>query len=634
MTNSHANRRSLPLVAGSLSLILATSVWAQAPQPLDPSNAGQPTAAPMRLMPPSGGIQQPRAARPAVPLPKKSGIEIDGLSAIDSESIGALSAANGGLGMDMWQGARRAEALSLIAGLPSQPAFRSLRDVQLRLLLSRALAPVAVAEDVPSLLARRAQLLLTMGHVEEARMLLSAAPIQGRPKGLDRVDATLMILKYDNARACGLARNNQANAGEDFWQRLLVYCDALDGKADQVGFGLSLLRETGGDDAAMTLLTDALLTNKTVELETIAAPKPIHFALSRAAKAPLPVDMAASDDPLVLYAAATSENLILGARIEAAERAVALGVLDAAELRRLYLQVPFEETDIANALTRADEIGGSGARALLYQAATKINIPVARGEIITSAIVIGREDDRYRATIDVFRPLMDRLPPSPEMVWFALTGVRAYLTMGDAPGVERWLALLRASAQVNDDTRLGLVRIRPLVHLLGVGERNASLQEILADWRGTLAERPELAPAAALMNGMVLALGGDLPDDAWDGLPETSGGQARLPAPALWFQFRDAVGKYKPYGQPRPTASSQVRLLLPAGQAQDAEQPMASQTTQTSPGLAKPLALTLQAMSGEPGGAALFEGVAALHKLGLEDAARQLAVEALLAAGL
>ncbi len=602
-----------------------------------PSEAGQDAAqpssvtAPIRLTPPPVSGQQRPAARTA-PTPtyqNKSGIEIDGLNSVDGESIGVLSEASGGLGMMMWQDITRTDALRLVGGLPAEPAYPALRMVQTRLLLSRAQAPVAVQEGTPSLLALRAKILMQMGQADDAQKLMRAAPLQDRPSGLDQVDATMQFLVYDNARACGLARNNRANAGEDFWQRLLIYCDALDGKADQVNFGLSLLRETSGDDAAMTLLTDSILTDMPVELEAITAPKLIHFALSRAAKSQLPADIAKSDDPLILYAAAKAPNLLLGARIEAAERAVIHGVLDPAELRNLYLQVPFEDADIDNALSRADEVGGSGARALLYQAAAKVNIPVARAEIITSAILAAREDDRYRATILAFKPLIDRLPPSPEMVWFALTGVRAYLTLGDVPGVERWIALLRASAQVSEETQRALMRVRPLVYLLGVGDRTASLDEILADWRSVGAGDPELQPAGGLINGMLLALGETLPKDAWDGLETARPSVETLPPPALWFRFRDSVRAYTAAAN----RAAAPRRAASASQSSSDWSARLSMAGGDAPGRAEPLALTLQAMAGQPGATTLYEGVAALRALGLEDAARRMAVEAVLKAG-
>ena len=629
------------VVVAIVLLGVGPTAWAQSSAPVDltrpPSAADQaPVAAPRKLLPPSRGEATPQQSpeRPggtAPTMPKKSGIEIDGLGNIDHETVGALDESNGGLGFDMWRGVTRTQALALLDAIPTQPHFAALRDVSTRLLLSRATAPVAVGEDVPSLLSKRAQVLLKLGDIETVRLLMSAAPLQDRPAGIDRVDAVVQLLDFNNARACGLARNNQATASADVWQRLLIYCDALDGKADGVQFGLSLLRETSGDDTAMVLLADALLSGNKITLDKIADPKPIHFAMTRAANVQLPESVAKSDDPVILTAAAMAPNLLLGAKIEAAERAVGMGVLDPNELRQLHTKVPFDAPDLENALTRAGEVGGAGARALLYQAANKTNIPVSRAEIITSALDIGREDGRYLATIEAFRPLIDRLPPTPEMVWFALTGVRAYLALGETPGTERWMALLRASAQVRDEAALALDRVRPLAHLLGVDERAVSIDEMLSAWRETVSGNAELSAAQAMLNGMFLALGEDLPANAWDGIPDMASAAQEMPGPGAWFQFRDAIrsfaGNQQATTPPMPSVNMNAYGAARGMASTSGDGPMA--------GIAKPVILTLQIMNNpQPSPVTIFEAVSALRVLGLNAEARRLAVETLMAAGL
>ena len=569
MTNSRVEPRKLLVAIALAAVCTGGGAWAQSPvdlrqppgileRPSDsPAAVAQPgtasdapSAAPRRLMP--GQIARPIETAPqpsdAVPtdVQRKTGIQVNDLTAIDSESVGVLNPEDGGYGVEMWRDVTRSEAVDLVRAMPTRQGSAALRDVAVRLLLSRAKAPYEASEGVPSLLAARAQTLLAMGEVDAAEALLAAAPKQDRAAGLDAVDAMLQVLKFDNARACGLARNNQADATSDFWQRLLVYCDALDGKTESVAFGISLLRESAGDDLAMGLLADAILIGKPVTLETVADPKPIHLALSRAAKVVLPPSIAQSNDPLVLCGAAQASNLPLGTRIEAAERAVAIGVLDPGVLRQLYSEVNYSEPDLANALTRAGEIGGAAARALLYQAAAKQNIPVARAEIISSAIEVARQDGRYLTAVKAFRPLIDRLPPSPEMVWFALTGVRAYLVLGDPVGTDRWLALLRASASIRDESKLALSRVRPLATLLGVGARSTTLRETLDDWRQSIETRPELMATIPLLNGMFLALGETLPANAWDKVAKSVSGSQMLPAPSVWFRFRDSINAMSP----------------------------------------------------------------------------------------
>lgn len=658
MISSRANRASRAncYVAFCAALLLASGASAQTTPPVTsaPVDLTAPRQMPEQTQPietpvplPRSESSGPRRLVPSVEgtplpaetlqaptrrqLPGKSGIEVDGLSKIDNESVGVLSRADGGFGRNMWQGVTRTEAVSLIDALPLRSGSAALRELAALLLLSRANAPVAVTEDAPSLLAARTRSLLAMGDVDNTELLLAATPRQGRAAGLDVADAKVQIIRYNNARACGLARNKEGVANDDFWQRLLVYCDALDGKADSVNFGLSLLREISGDDPALVLLADAVVSGQPVLVEQIANPTPIHIALSRAAKVKLPPAIAESEDPLLLHAIAMTPNITVGGRIEAAERAVPMGALSPNELRRFYQQVTFAEPDLANALTRADELGGAAARALLYQAAAKQNIPSARAEIIATALGMARDDGRYQAAVEAFRPLIDRLPPSPEMVWFALTGVRAYLSLGDSVGTDRWLALLRASATVRDESRLALARVRPLARILGAGDKTISMQQTLAEWQGTLEDTPEVSALRALVNGMLMAVGEELPPEAWDGIVAGAPKNQLMPSPVVWFMFRDSLRALNP-GSGAMTAPAIAGAAGVGGARSNVS------AAEVPAGAAKPAIYALQSMGdgvpGDQGIAVVYEVVAAFRALGFERTARKLAVETLLAAGL
>ena len=61
----------------------------------------------------------------------------------------------------------------------------------------------------------------------------------------------------------------------------------------------------------------------------------------RAAKIKLPKDITSSNDPAVLKTIATSPNAEPALRVETAERAEILGVLDVEVLRQIYAGVTF-----------------------------------------------------------------------------------------------------------------------------------------------------------------------------------------------------------------------------------------------------------------------------------------------------
>ncbi len=646
MISSRANPRVLGVAALTFAMacVLPPVASAQAPQTLPPADspvqlgdpavsAPQPLQAPRRLLPQSGAPAQPETA-PVAPsaavAPVKSGIQIDGLTGIDPESVGVLTPADGGLGETLWTGMTRADAVALVDAVPGDLASRALRDFAVRIMLSRASAPAAASADAPSLLAARAKTLMRFGRIDEVRRLLAAASTQNRPADLDAIDAALGLIAYDNARACGLAQNNQERAAEDFWQRLLIYCDAVNGRAAGVTLGLSLLRESAGDDPALVILTDAVLSGEKVLLDTLEDPNLVHLALSRAAGISLPDVLEADAPPTVIAAAVSTPTLSLGARIDAAERALAAGTATAQALQQLYMNLTFAPEDIADALTRADEAGGAGGRALLYQAAAANNIPVARAEIITQALTLAREDGAYDAAVRAFKPLMDRLPPSPEMAWFALTGFRAYVAMADPVGAEKWLALLRASAVVREEVQLALDRVRPLAWLLGVRDTGADVNDVLRAWQAATAEQPELAAAAELLNGLVAALGHDLDPDVWpsDGAISTQ----TFPPSALWFRFQESLANAQPVAPAPSPARLAASRALP-GLAAPAPTPAIDRN-----GPAEPALLLLQAVGSVPaeriGVILAYDFVSALRELGFETTARRLAVEWALAAGI
>lgn len=629
---THA-QTTAPVTPEQLQLPGSNSELPATMSPIDPAAQPRAGSAPRRLVPNAAPrTLTPAANAPVVPsdVRKTTGIEVDGLTRIDGDSLGALRQQDGGFGADMWQGTTRAQAVDLVRGMPLNTGSKTLRKLKTRLLLSRARAPIAVSDDVPSLLSARVNALMRMGDVKNAELLLSVSPTQGRPEGLDAADASIQLLNFDNARACGLARNNQQRASEDFWQKMLVYCDALDGKAENVTFGLSLLRETSGDDPALALLTDSVLSGTPIKLDSIANPNSFHMALSRVSKTELPTDVTTTDNALVLYGATAAPNLTLGSRIEAAEKGVAGGIVDPRTLRRLYGEVNYADADLDNALTRADEIGGQAARALLFQAAARQNIPVARGEIINAALAIAREDERYPPVIEAFKPLIDRIPPSPEMAWFAITAVRGYLTLGDRVGTEKWMALLRASATVNPDAQLALDRIRPLAWVLGAGANRVNLNEMLVAWRQSIEQRPELIPTQSLLNAIVLALGAELPKIAWDGSLKSEPQSVNMPSAAEWLQFRNVMLRWN--AMVRENAERRLRVANASGMVPE----MANDNSLF--GVAEPVIRVLNVMGDADAGPrsthVIYEAISALRQMGLIDDARQLAVENLIAAGL
>lgn len=123
------------------------------PTPAQPTDMAIPTSdpsAPVRLGPRRTiGPDVRSAPVPAVQPGPSAGpttgpvVSVQTLESVDADSVGTLDDAEGGLGIDMWNGTGRALVGRLIALLPRRMSSPAMRDLMRRLLLTRAEAPVS-----------------------------------------------------------------------------------------------------------------------------------------------------------------------------------------------------------------------------------------------------------------------------------------------------------------------------------------------------------------------------------------------------------------------------------------------------------------------------------------------------------
>ncbi len=130
------------------------------------------------IVPPPSGERPLESAPAQLPVPDvreqhrpAARIEVNSLSAIDSDSIGLLDESQGGFGVDLWQGTERALVERLLPGLAPVVRSRFVRDLMVRLLLSRATAPKGDSVG-NGLLALRVDRLAALGDMKSAVGLL------------------------------------------------------------------------------------------------------------------------------------------------------------------------------------------------------------------------------------------------------------------------------------------------------------------------------------------------------------------------------------------------------------------------------------------------------------------------------
>ena len=252
------------------------------PQPLRPSPAPSERAQPT--------VAQPAPARPAPsarPTPARSAVEVVTVRAPISEAMGLYEEAEGGYGIDMWRGTPSALVELLLPRLPAGTTSRAVNDLAARLLLSTATPPENPGGT--SLLALRIERLAAMGEVEAMNALLRAAPpdLDNRIIARARLDA--LLLNADHVGACARARELLRRDDSPYWEKVLIFCQALAGEHDAAALGVALLRERNVDvDPAFEVLLRARAGDKDVQLGSLRNPTALHLAMLQDAQLPVP----------------------------------------------------------------------------------------------------------------------------------------------------------------------------------------------------------------------------------------------------------------------------------------------------------------------------------------------------------
>jgi hypothetical protein len=561
MTAPRNNLRPLPvfgfltgfaavgLCAGVGVVLLAAGAHAQQPQPLVPQSLTPRTLdapPPVQQQMPQ---QTPAANGPAAPAEGTGsllplGVQSAPLAAIDPESIGPLNREQGGFAFDMWSGTRRGLVESMLPEMPARTVSPTVRNLMHRLLLTSAQVPAGPAKK--DLVVLRAAQLAAMGDAAGLESLLKAAPSRGTDPDLLRIEADMLFLENDNSRVCALIAGQNGTSSDAYWRKAEIFCQALAGERQRAWVGVDMLREQDDDDGLFVDLLDALTNGAKPKIDSMAKAQPLHFAMARAAKIALPADVAASNQPGILRLVATTPSLPAEQRLEAAERAEAMGVLETKVLRDIYASMSFSKEQLDKALSTAQAEKTAMSRALLYVRASRETVPAALAQIVQQALMLARDSGRYQTQARVYRDLIAGLPPSRDLLWLAPEAARALIATGPANGANAWFDILRASAVLDDQSQRMRDRLLPLARLAGVVKDPDWSADAVGNWytaasaaEGANPPDPDDVRARAVMLFNLLEATGDtVPDAQWE--KTVSGGSTVVPNAALWRQLQAA----------------------------------------------------------------------------------------------
>jgi hypothetical protein len=449
----------------------------QPEQPPQEQPAQQP-ASPLPADPATGQVQSGIGGAPLPPLPPEGQLPAQPIDpampaaagvqpAPAAGAPGLLDDSNAGLGANIWQGSSGAQLVALMPKLAAPQTQPSLRDLQLRLLLTKAPGPNA-GNGVDTLVPLRAERLHAMGFSAEAMLLTRGAADAAPADAKGAFEKALAAQDLD--AACGKVDEvmNSQQVLDLYWRKALLFCQIQRGQKSQASLGLDLIRETPDKDANTKdfISLSSLLLGETKKKPKLAGtPDPLLTAM--ALKAGMkPKDAQSAPPPKVsglAAAAATARDaaLPLNVRIESAEQAFAGGLVSADELIGLYRQAKFS----GDPLTMPDS---PMMRAQLYQAADQAFDPVRRAQFVHRALANARARGAYFVQGALYRPIADKVTPSPQLAWFAPEAARLMFWAGNVERGGFWLNLAQGAAAAQPEVARALPGLQILAEMAGL----------------------------------------------------------------------------------------------------------------------------------------------------------------------
>ncbi|MEW6090225.1 MAG: hypothetical protein ACK4S3_05045 [Parvibaculum sp.] len=588
MTNLRAKPGKRSLAAGlafAASMSLAGTQLAaeeanvlQAPPGMAPSGGAPqqlsaPGEGPQRIVPPGYGATVPGSAAPvadepqgpsqffpagasasepsvrvlsAVPGQRNTGIEIGTLTGVGPATSGLISPQQGGFGSDMWQGASRTDIDTYLARLPVPGASPVMNDLARRLLLTGAQPPSGAGSGI-TLLATRIDRLIAAGHTQAAVELASSAG-QDRPPLVAAGLARAALAQSNEQLACEAlkdippGRDPAHDAMAAFSVKLSTYCQIAAGNPEIASLTLDLAREEGMDDALFySLASEAALGI------VLRAPEPngltiMNFAFYKLAGRELPKDAVDIAEPALLPAFLNDETVAPEAKVAAAERAASYGLIDGRDLAAVYREPSFTPEQMAGLLTSDIPEPSPLRRAMIFQAIGNAVAADDRMRLFRLAFATAESAGLYYPTIEALYPDLDRLVPSDALRPLAPAAARAFIALGERSKAQEWLALMGSGGQMlGRDMR----ELEGLLRISGGSpdafDRSKVSAEIASDLKSGVAQTRAYAASEAML---LEALGFQLESSVWDALLDARGAlTGQVPPEALLNQLNVASQK-------------------------------------------------------------------------------------------
>lgn len=494
-------------------------------------------------------------------------VEMAELVEIIPAAKGLLSEENGGFPMTLWQGSTRERVMQLFSVLSIPTKSPILASLTRKLLLSVATVPGQPGlsseefnddapndEELSRFLSLRIQKIGEMGDLQALVSFLNLLP-QDSFAG-SREISDLMLMAGDVASACLLARQAMdEDQSDDYWLKLLAYCQAMEGNDQGAALTVELLMEQGNTDFIfydlinkVSMMAEDEATKQSFS-SGLGRPDPLIYSLLSVLEQPIDARMFADAPALILYALSANANVSKEDRLMAAAQSYLAATFPVDKIRPLFSAVSFSEEEYENAIAIAKTDETVMGDVLLYQSAAKQIDDQQKAEIlkvIWERAIIAKDLPRA-AKLNV--RTVRSLEPVENLLFHARHITRALMLAGDHKNAWRWYSFVRTAAYTGHaDATRALLDIWPMMVISGQSGDVRWSKEILdLWWNGQMVLSPEKRKEkASLFYAIAEALGFTVPESMWQELTGSFKQQNSHPIPiAIWRDLIRSAGEKK-----------------------------------------------------------------------------------------
>ncbi len=369
-----------------------------------------------------------------VPAP----VQTEELRQLDGWSVSALSRANGALPADLWTRSDPDVLAVVFDRLPSVYDSYAMNTLARRVLFSGGEAPRG---DGALAVRRRFEALGKMGAADELATMAAGSGTALTDPGVAMFAAQAELARGRRAEACARGRN--ANAGETpaaFFLQLRAYCAAVTGDRAAADLALELARAQNAADAWVTGAVAAAGGAPGARPPTARYNNSLFTQLSIAGQlrpGPNPLN---DSSTLALVALARAENAPQPQRAQAAWTAFRRGALSAQDTRTILSATPAEITSALPPVVVAlrqilPPPTAAGPEAVSV-------VALGNATAIATALRAAPNASEFNATARFFQADIARLSSAPDAA-AALLFARAAVSNGDVQVAQRLVASAR-----------------------------------------------------------------------------------------------------------------------------------------------------------------------------------------------